>query len=334
MFKKLASIACVIALAMTSFTSIAFASTNVDASIVKAPAGKNYMENTKGKFSFVTVNFEGLDGKYVTDGALYFYVTKGVFASSENLTKSYTASNIITWGEDEETFEMTVVQAPQSAAIGTLVDASDSAVDAELKKDGYDLVSYVFANTAGMKVTDGTAVTLRLQYADAVVDAEFIPAGVKATVVSDDTNDCTVVENIKKIYDEDNPAKYKYTLKAKTTDIEKAEIGGGAAETTPVITPGAGQSDYDAAAAFEGYAAAEKVGNYTGDVADDKATAFKATVSGTSSTGDVIWKVTDGVDTKYHKMSVGNIFAGGGNAVIGLAVEGLADGTASVAFLK
>ncbi len=116
--------------------------------------------------------------------------------------------------------------------------------------------------------------------------------------------------------------------------VNNAEVKGGAAETTPVITPAEGQTDYEAAAAFEGYAAAEKVGNYTGDVADDKATAFKATVSGTSTTGEVIWKVTDGVDTKYHKMSTGATFTGGGNAVIGLAVEGLADGTASVAFLK
>ena len=117
--------------------------------------------------------------------------------------------------------------------------------------------------------------------------------------------------------------------------VNNVEVkGGGAAETTPVITPAEGQSDYDAAVAYTGYAAAEKVGNYTGDNADDKATAFKATVSGTSSTGDVIWKVTAGETAKYHKMSVGNIFAGGGNAVIGLAVEGLADGSASVAFLK
>lgn len=117
--------------------------------------------------------------------------------------------------------------------------------------------------------------------------------------------------------------------------VNNVEVKGGDAEITPVITPAEGQSEYEAAAAFTGYADATKVGSYTGDDnADDKATAFKATVSGTSSTGDVVWKVTDGTTTKYHKMSTGAAFAGKGSAIVGLAVEGLADGTASVAFLK
>lgn len=193
--------------------------------------------------------------------------------------------------------------------------------------DGEQYIKVSWASSAPVKTDDGVLFEFYVTPVDPSKDVTFaIAYGLVNTCTSTNSDKLDHVADVSKAPE--------YKLAAGTSTISEVK-GGGAAETTPVITPEEGQELVDAVKNFANYAAATKVGSYTGDDnADDKATAFKATVSGTSSTGDVIWKVTDGVDTKYHKMSVGNIFAGGGNAVIGLAVEGLADGSASVAFLK
>lgn len=193
------------------------------------------------------------------------------------------------------------------------------------ESDGEQYIKVSWASATPAKTDDGVLFEFYVTPVDPSKDVTF-------AIAYGRVNTCTSSNSDKVNHDTDITKTPEYKLAAGTSTI--SEIGGGAAETTPVITPTGDQSNYEAAAAFKGYAAAEKVGNYTGDVADDKATAFKATVSGTSTTGEVIWKVTDGITTKYHKMSTGATFTGGGNAVIGLAVEGLADGTASVAFLK
>lgn len=102
-------------------------------------------------------------------------------------------------------------------------------------------------------------------------------------------------------------------------------------------TPSIGGTDKDAVENFAGYVAADNLGVFTNpDLATDKAVAFKTAVTGTTATGDVVWKVTSGGISKYHKMSIGSKLTGGGEAVIGLAVEGLDDSaaTAGVAFLQ
>lgn len=102
-------------------------------------------------------------------------------------------------------------------------------------------------------------------------------------------------------------------------------------------TPSIGGTDKNAVESFAGYADAANLGVFTNpDLATDKAVAFKTTVTGTTATGVVVWKVTSGGVSKYHKMSIGNKLTGGGDAAIGLAVEGLDDSaaTAGVAFLQ
>ena len=192
--------------------------------------------------------------------------------------------------------------------------------------DGEQYIKVSWGSTTPVKTDDGVLFEFYVTPEDASKDVTFaIAYGL--------VNTCTSTNGDKVDHVADVSKAPEYKLAAGTSTI--SEVKGGDAEITPVITPGAEQTDYEAAAAFTGYAAATKVGSFTGDDnADDKATAFKATVSGTSSTGDVVWKVTDGTDTKYHKMSTGATFAGEGSAIVGLAVEGLADGSASVAFLK
>lgn len=336
MFKKLASIACVIALAMTSLTSIAFADTTAEAVIVQAPSNRKL--DTKNKRSFVTLKYDGIAGQYVNGGSLYFYVTKDVFQKSENLTMLYTTNDIHVLEEDVDTGDMKPVK-PAGAAKATLVDASDSAVDESLKKDGYDLISYTFSNDAGMLASTGNAVTLRLNYASDIVAAEFIPAGYTVTLVSDNTTSCTKIAELKKTYSGENSAKYKYTLSATDTTITQAEIGG-TAETTPVITPAEGQTVEEAVKSFANYVDATKFSGYVNENdAEDIATGFKVELPVASKTDNLIWKVTDGTDTKYRKVDItGADVTGSGNVMFGLAVKGL-DGTpeavkAGAAFLK
>lgn len=115
--------------------------------------------------------------------------------------------------------------------------------------------------------------------------------------------------------------------------VNNAEVKAPAATGTPSI----GGTDKNAVENFAGYADAANLGVYTNpDLATDKAVAFKTTVTGTTATGDVVWKVTSNGVSKYHKMSIGSKLTGGGEAVIGLAVEGLDDSaaTAGVAFLQ
>lgn len=316
MFKKMLSMACAVALAIASLTTVAFADENVEMSMTSAPSDVKYTETSKGvKYTYATIKVDGLDGKYVTSGQFKFYVTKGA-------VKSTTAYSKEGWlgGEDD----LGDYLAP--TLDGYNIYDGSTEPDKKLVTSDYDVLNIPFASGNAMTTSDGNMVYVRLVYNTDAVDLDIIPAYLNLVISDADGND---IETINKYYSD---LDYKYVLTGGTTTVKKQETG---SVTTPVITPGADQTDYEAAAAFTGYADATKVGSYTGDDnADDKATAFKATVSGTSSTGDVIWKVTDGSTTKYHKMSVGDGFTGGGSAVIGLAVEGLADGSASVAFLK
>jgi len=264
---------------------------------------------------YFTVRCDDLVGSYTSALQIWLKIT------SENKVKTDKATN----------FEYGISSG--DAKIGMYVPGrnktylADAAFTQNIltEDDGEQYIKVSWASSAPVKTDDGVLFEFYVTPVDPSKDVTFaIDYGLVNTCTSTNSNKVDHVADVSKAPE--------YKLAAGTSTI--SEIGGGAAETTPVITPDAGKSDYEAAAAFEGYAAAEKVGNYTGDVADDKATAFKATVSGTSTTGEVIWKVTDGITTKYHKMSTGATFTGGGNAVIGLAVEGLADGTASVAFLK
>ena len=119
----------------------------------------------------------------------------------------------------------------------------------------------------------------------------------------------------------------------KITVINNAEVKAPASTGTPSI----GGTDKNAVESFAGYADAANLGVFTNpDLATDKAVAFKTTVTGTTATGVVVWKVTSNGVSKYHKMSIGNKLTGGGDAAIGLAVEGLDDSaaTAGVAFLQ
>lgn len=303
MLKKIIAGMTAVIMSVAAFATVSFAD-NYDITLV---SGNTAYDTAKTRQYFI-VKSEGLAGQYTS--------SMQVSIETENVSsfaiKKGTGLYLIE-GEDEEAEK---VYFSASAFTKNFLEVGE-------KK--YIKVSW--ASSAPAQTDDGSLFELYVVPVDASKDVKLQVADTNLV------NTCTA-NNSNKVdhYTSDDAKNVKYILTAGTSTITTG--GGAAAETTPVITPTGDQSEYDAATAFTGYAAATTVGSYTGDNAEDKATAFKATVSGTSSTGDVIWKVTDGVDTKYHKMSVGNIFAGGGNAVIGLAVEGLADGSASVAFLK
>lgn len=327
-FRKILAAVCSVAMVASTivFSSVsASATTKAPADMVfEITSGKTAMTSGRSKSNYITISMPDIGGEWNSDYSEW----SGKFMKSGSLRIAVQTGILKDAGlSDSPNF----LYNPEG-------DKGDSNLNVAFaqnyKSSGYDLItlSWACGKQYGLLAENDDIAEIKLSYASASYadDITFYPyevAGDKfSQIYFTDIDGYDIGENdvtIKGL----NP-EYTYTLSGTSNTVTATKKGGNTTVEVGTITG----TTADDVKNYDGFKATTNVGNYTGETADDKTTAFTAAISGESTSGTLVWKVTSGGTAKYHKQSIGGNFSGDANVGLVVGEIGDAAATAEVAF--
>ena len=296
MFKKLASVVCVVAMAITTLATTTFAATT-NLGVSNGPTAYNESK----KETTVTLNCSELVGKYAAGGTIKFFVTKGAFKNSSLSPKAVFDEGYLGVYEDGEY--------AGGPSFNQNLYAASTDEDAKLQNDQYDILAVTFAGDSGLSTADGNICYVKIRYNSDAADVDIIPASINIEL-SDAEG--TVNSTLKEYFE--NP-EYKYVLKAGTNEVVKTKIATEPTEKHVDVAVKTAKGE-DVNLGTPNY----KYSDTNGDVA----VAFMATVTPNDDTVNGIkWTVKSGdVEKPFAKVFDGTIT--GATAVsYGLIIKGI-----------
>lgn len=329
-FRKVLAAVCSIAMVAST---MAFSTVNASAA-TKDPAdmvfeiidGKTPMSQTaRAKSNYITISMPDIGGSWNED----YTEWSGKFMKSGSLRLAVETGILKDAGlSDSPNF----LYAPD----GEKGDSNLNVAFAQnYKQSGYDLItlSWACGKQYGLLAENDDMAEIKLTYASPSYSEDItfhryeIPGDKFSQIYFTDIDGYDIGENdvtVKGL----NPD-YTYTLSATSNKVTATKNSSG--NTTVEVGTITGTTEDDVKD-YDGFKATTNIGGYTGETEADKATAFTAAISGTSASGNLVWKVTSDGTTKYRKQSIGGNFSGEAN--VGLVVSGMQDtaATAEVAF--
>ena len=303
MLKKIIAGFVAVIMSVSALATVSFAQSAYDLTIVD---GKTVADSSTGRQYFV-IKSEGLANKYTSSVQVSIKVTSNKISDAK-VKKGVGLYRI----EDEEE---------------EYLAASAYTVKLDTASDGTQYINVSFASTTPATTKDGRLFEIYVVPEDTTKDVQlklYTDNSERFCLV----NDCKADDggDYTSYFTSDEAMQIEYKLAAGTSTISKVD-----AEITPVIKPG------DDKETFKGYVTATVFDNVNGteEYAEEVATGFRVELPIDKVTDNIVWKVSDGTTTKYHKMDISTIgtLTGQGNAMFGLAVKNLSTGTASAAYL-